>query len=113
MLGQLHLNQFYGCEYFFYEFNVFSKKGEKSDLYFIETNSDESTISILEKIITTKIKKEFNFEPEKDVQVLTAVHKGLSGTKNLNRILQNMLNKNVDEYTIKRNDFEYKVGDKS
>tara|TARA_B100000700_G_C15063014_1_gene867330 strand:+ start:6320 stop:8554 length:2235 start_codon:yes stop_codon:yes gene_type:complete len=94
------------------EFNVFSKKGEKSDLYFIETNSDESTISILEKIITTKIKKEFNFEPEKDVQVLTAVHKGLSGTKNLNRILQNMLNKNVDEYTIKRNDFEYKVGDK-
>ncbi len=95
-------------------FDIVSNKDKKSDLYFIDTDSDEKTVCILEKIIKEKI-EDFGFNIYNDVQVLTSIHQGLSGTINLNNILQKILNKTYDEddiNKIKAYNFSYKINDK-
>lgn len=90
----------------FFEYE--NKKGD--DFFFIKTSSDENTLEKIKDMIKTNIPKAFNMNPKKDVQVLTPMHEGLLGRKNLNLELQKLLNgdqKNV----IKRGDLEFRESD--
>ena len=75
-------------------------KARLQDFYFFQIEEPEK---ILEKIISLckeKIPEKFKFDPIKDIQVLTAMHKGLIGTSNLNMELQKVLNPSTDKLII-------------
>ena len=85
-------------------------KDRLQDFYFFQIEEPEK---ILEKIISLckeKIPEKFKFDPIKDIQVLTAMHKGLIGTSNLNMELQKVLNPSIDE--LIRGSKVFKPGDK-
>ncbi len=85
-------------------------KDRLQDFYFFQIEEPEK---ILEKIISLckeKIPEKFKFDPIKDIQVLTAMHKGLIGTSNLNMELQNVLNPSTAE--LSRGSKVFKPGDK-
>ena len=85
-------------------------KDRLQDFYFFQIEEPEK---ILEKIISLckeKIPEKFKFDPIKDIQVLTAMHKGLIGTSNLNMELQKVLNPSTDE--LIRGSKVFKPGDK-
>ncbi len=94
-----------------FDFNTVYDKKELQDFYFLQTDTDEETLKKIKVIINNRIEKTFNFDNSKDLQILSATHEGTLGTKNLNVILQNMLNKE-EGYTIKKGDFVYKKNDK-
>tara|TARA_B100002019_G_C21269823_1_gene601551 strand:+ start:1468 stop:3663 length:2196 start_codon:yes stop_codon:yes gene_type:complete len=99
------------CDYG--KFNVFSKKEKESDLYFINTTSDQSSVDILKTIVNEKVEETFKMDKFKDLQILTPIHSGLVGSVNINNIAQELINKNdEDEYTIRHNNFNYKKNDK-
>jgi len=87
-------------------------KEKIEDFYFLSTNSDEDTLSKMKYIIDNKVKQSFKFNPQKDVQILSATHQGELGTESLNIILQDILNRGNDSETIQKGHFKYKKNDK-
>ena len=66
--------------------------GQKNDFYFIHQEDPEKVLEIILKLIKERIPRRFGFDPVKDIQVLTPMHKGLTGAGNLNIELQKALN---------------------
>lgn len=62
------------------------------DFYFIEQNDPEQVLKVLLDLVCHRIPNRFRFDPLKDIQVLSPMHKGNVGTENLNRALQEALN---------------------
>jgi exodeoxyribonuclease V alpha subunit len=62
-----------------------------SDFYFVEKEGPHDCAQTIVKLVTERIPKRFGFDPVKDVQVLTPMHKGECGAANLNRLLQSAL----------------------
>lgn len=94
-----------------FNFHPSYDKNSLEDFYFLPTETDAETLNKLKFIIENKINKSFDFDPLKDLQILSAIHDSDLGTRNLNVFLQNMLNQN-DGYNIKKSDFNYKKNDK-
>lgn len=63
-------------------------KNKDTDLYFIETDSIENTISELESLISHRIKEYYGENVSKDMQVLTPIKKTDIGTFELNKMIQ-------------------------
>jgi exodeoxyribonuclease V alpha subunit len=81
-----------------------------SEFYFIEQNNPEKVVSTIAELCTRAIPERFGFDPVKEVQVLTPMHKGVVGTINLNQVLQKVLNPNP--VTINAVNNSFKPGDK-
>jgi len=81
-----------------------------SDFYFIEQNNPEEVVSTIAELCTMAIPERFGFDPVKEVQILTPMHKGVTGTINLNQALQKVLNPNPATINAANNSF--KPGDK-
>jgi exodeoxyribonuclease V alpha subunit len=67
-------------------------KDGQQDFYFFQTEEPERIVEQIIRLCKEKIPERFGFDPVKDIQVLTAMHKGLLGTSNLNAELQRALN---------------------
>jgi len=80
------------------------------DFYFIEQEDPEKVLSTILELCCNRIPARFNFNPLSDIQVLTPMHKGIIGTANLNRVLQQALNPSND--TIERMGRTFKRRDK-
>ncbi|MCF8024243.1 MAG: ATP-dependent RecD-like DNA helicase [Desulfobacteraceae bacterium] len=65
---------------------------EETDFYFIEQQEPEKVVDIIVELVSKRIPRRFFFDPVDDVQVLSPMHKGVCGTANLNRLLQERLN---------------------
>lgn len=63
-----------------------------SDFYLIEKDDPEEAVRIIKELVGRRIPERFGFDPVKDVQVLSPMHKGAVGTENLNRELRDVLN---------------------
>jgi len=79
------------------------------DFYFIEQDDPEKVLATILELCCNRIPARFDFNPLSDVQVLTPMHKGIVGTTNLNRVLQDALNDSSDAIerlgrTFKRRD---------
>lgn len=81
----------------------FLKKGEdlieeelKEDFFFIKENSQEKMVSEIISLCTGRLKKYGNYDFFQNIQVLTPTKKGLLGTKELNKVLQQKLNPNIN-----------------
>jgi len=63
--------------------------------------------------VTERIPKRFGFDPVQDIQVLTPMHRGDLGSRNLNQLLQEKLNPAAsDKAEVQRFGHVYRVGDK-
>ncbi|TYT74145.1 SF1B family DNA helicase RecD2 [Desulfobotulus mexicanus] len=63
-----------------------------SEFYFIRQGSPEKVVETIVALCSQRIPERFGFDPLKEVQVLTPMHKGEVGTLFLNQVLQNALN---------------------
>ncbi|MCX7337956.1 MAG: ATP-dependent RecD-like DNA helicase [Alphaproteobacteria bacterium] len=84
---------------------------EKSDFYFIETETPEDALGAILKLVTTRIPQKFGLSPLSDIQVLSPMTRGIIGTHTLNKELQQALNPNPGQ-SIERFGTTFGVGDK-
>jgi exodeoxyribonuclease V alpha subunit len=80
------------------------------DFYFIHQEDPEKVLSTILELCCDRIPNRFNLDPILDVQVLSPMHKGMIGTKNLNRVLQQSLNPSED--VIERMGQHFRRGDR-
>ncbi len=81
-----------------------------SDFFFIESKDPKQTANLISDLCSKRLPKKYNLNPVSDIQVLTPMKKGETGTDNLNKILQSALNKN--EKILKHAAAEFRLGDK-
>ncbi len=85
-------------------------RGELEDFYFIEQEDPEKALDIITELVSTRIPRRFSLDPFDDIQVLSPMHKGIAGTENLNRTLQDILNRSG--VSIARGERIFKLHDK-
>ena len=85
--------------------------GKDSDFFFIETEGvSEGVISQIIQLCASRLPKYYKFNPVSDIQVLTPMKRSETGADNLNRVLQDALNKNT--LMLRRGATEYRLNDK-
>jgi len=83
---------------------------QESDFFFIAEEDPEKVLATIKALCSERVRKKFGFDPMRDVQVLTPMHKGLCGSENLNRELQATLN--ASGPSVQRFGRTYRVGDR-
>lgn len=98
--------------------DVFIKKGETQeeldeDFFFINENNQEKILEQVISLCSGRLKKMGDYDFFKNIQVITPTKKGLLGTKDLNRALQEKLNPHING-KIEKNVMGtiFRVGDK-
>lgn len=85
-------------------------KNESGDFYFIKEDEHEKIPEIIVDLCKQRLPNKFNLNFLKDIQVLSPMHKGLTGVENINSLLQKELNPRG--IFISRGKTTYRVGDK-
>jgi len=88
-----------------------SEGTELTDFYFIPSETPEDIYAKLVQVVTERIPKRFNFDPIKDIQILTPMNRGGLGSHSLNAELQAKLNSN-SEPKVTRFGTTFSPGDK-
>jgi exodeoxyribonuclease V alpha subunit len=83
---------------------------KESDFFFIVEEDPGKVLATIKTLCAERVPKKFGFDPMRDVQVLTPMHKGLCGSENLNRELQATLNPTGP--VVQRFGRTYRVGDR-
>ncbi len=65
---------------------------DASDFFFIHEDDPQRVLATIQALCRERIPRRFGFDPMRDIQVLTPMHKGVCGSENLNRELQVALN---------------------
>ncbi len=84
--------------------------GVVSDFYFIEEEDPEKAVAKIKRLCLERVPKRFGLHPVRDIQVLTPMHRGVTGVENLNAELQSLLN--PGENAVARGHRLFKNGDK-
>ena len=87
------------------------KKEDKSDFYFIETETPEDCKEKILELVSNRIPKAFSFNPITEIQVLCPMNRGGVGARSLNIDLQTVLNPTIQN-KVERFGSTYGVGDK-
>ncbi len=82
----------------------------RQDFYFIQQEDPEQVLETILNLCSTKVPEKFGFDPLRDIQVLTPMHRGVIGATNLNAELQKRLNPATDE--LHRGGRAFRAGDK-
>ncbi|MFA5689094.1 MAG: ATP-dependent RecD-like DNA helicase [Kiritimatiellales bacterium] len=89
----------------------FPEEGDKSsDLYFIGVEAPKKALGVISHMIKEVIPKRFGFNPLNDIQILTPMQKGELGARNLNQLMQALLNPCGDE--VERFGIIFRTGDR-
>ncbi|HTS19687.1 MAG TPA: ATP-dependent RecD-like DNA helicase [Verrucomicrobiae bacterium] len=83
---------------------------DEGDFFFIAEEEPEKVLATIKTLCGERVPKKFGFDPMRDVQVLTPMHKGLCGSENLNRELQATLNPTGP--VVQRYGRTYRTGDR-
>ena len=92
--------------------NLDVTRHDTSDFYFVEARDPEDGVSKMIEIVKNRLPTRFGFDPMTDVQVLCPMNRGGLGARALNVALQHALNPPMDEVSIERFGYTYRVGDK-
>jgi exodeoxyribonuclease V alpha subunit len=84
--------------------------GPGDDFCFIEQEEPGEVRRIILELVQRRIPRRFGFHPLDQIQVLTPMHRGESGSEKLNAELQRTLN--PGEAAVLRGEREYRVNDK-
>jgi exodeoxyribonuclease V alpha subunit len=87
-----------------------SAEGPNGEFYVVERRGDEPAADTVVEMVSTRIAKRFGLDPVRDVQVLTPMHRGASGTLALNERLQAVLNPSGPSVRVGQR--LYRLGDK-
>lgn len=79
-------------EHFLLKENSELEEGTNDDFFFINEKVQEKMVMQIVSLCTGRLKKYGNYDFFQDIQILTPTKKGLLGTKELNKILQENLN---------------------
>lgn len=82
-----------------------------TDLYYIKVESEQEALEQMSSLLSHRIQSFAKLNIVKDLQVLTPTKKRELGTSNLNKEIQELLNKNND-ITKTANNRTFKIGDK-
>ena len=83
------------------------------DFFFIKENSQERMLAQVVSLCTGRLEKFGNYDFFQNIQVLSPTKKGILGTKELNKILQQQLNSNKDNLPEKSSmGAIYRIGDR-
>jgi exodeoxyribonuclease V alpha subunit len=63
-----------------------------TDFFFVERKDPQKALDTVVDLVTNRIPKKFGFEPKRDIQVLSPMHRGEIGVAKLNEVLQGRLN---------------------
>lgn len=74
---------------------VEEKEDKLDDFFYINENSQEKILQDVISLSSGRLQKYGNYDFFKNIQVLTPTKKGMLGTKELNKQLQNVLNPNI------------------
>ena len=85
-------------------------KNQLQDYYFIEESDQEKIVEKILLLNTERIPQRFKLDPMKEIQVLTPMHRGITGASQLNRNLQEKIN--PDAKGIEHREQWFRVGDK-
>ena len=85
-------------------------KDQLQDYYFIEESDQEKIVEKILLLNTERIPQRFKLDPMKEIQVLTPMHRGITGASQLNRNLQEKIN--PDAKGIEHREQWFRVGDK-
>ena len=86
------------------------EEGGPQDFFVIERRDPLQTNETIVELVKTRIPRRFGFDPVRDVQVLTPMHRGEAGAMALNASLQAALNPTGPSIT--RGNVSFRVGDK-
>jgi exodeoxyribonuclease V alpha subunit len=86
------------------------KTKEESDFFFIQADDPEVALNNIVTLVSHRIPKKFHFDPIDQIQVLAPMRRGVIGTENLNRVLQETLNPGKEP--VSRYGRSYCLGDK-
>jgi exodeoxyribonuclease V alpha subunit len=83
-----------------------SGNDELSEFYFIQKEDPQKAVEAIVELCSKRIPNRFSLNPLDDIQVITPMHKGETGTINLNKILQKELNSSPEEIKSGFNSFK-------
>jgi exodeoxyribonuclease V alpha subunit len=91
-------------------------KDSPTDCQFIEVDSSDEIRDVVLKLLTDVLPNKYNFDPTRDVQILSPMNRGDLGTISINLELQKILNpdprEHIREASQKPRDGELRDGDK-
>ena len=79
------------------------EEGTEDDFFFIKENYQEKMLAQVVSLCTGRLEKYGNYDFFQNIQVLSPTKKGMLGTKELNKILQEQLNPNINKLPEKSN----------
>ena len=80
------------------------------DFYFIKESNPEKIVEKILLMSTERIPQRFELDPMMDIQVLTPMHRGVTGAINLNRKLQDVINPGAKG--LEHREQWFRIGDK-
>jgi exodeoxyribonuclease V alpha subunit len=87
-----------------------SAEGKSGEFYLVDRKGDDAAADGLLELVTKRIPQRFGLHPARDVQVLTPMHRGATGTIALNERLQKALN--PEGPSVKVGQRLFRLGDK-
>ena len=81
-----------------------------ADFFVVPRRTPEEAAELVRELVVTRIPRRFGFDPKKDIQVLTPMHRGPAGTIALNELLQTALN--PDGPALESRGQKLRLGDK-
>lgn len=89
------------------------RNGKSSDCFFLDARSPEEIADLLSNLLARRLPRAYQFQKERDIQVLSPMNKGELGSVELNRIFQQQLRSPQALATAhKRGEMLFAVGDK-
>jgi len=86
------------------------KNSADSDFFFIKEDEPQEVQNIICDLVQTRLPRKYDYDPIREIQVLSPMYQGETGASQLNEILQERLN--PDQKELIRGDSKYKVGDR-
>ena len=81
-----------------------------ADFFVVPRRTPEEAADLVRELVVTRIPRRFGFDPKRDIQVLTPMHRGPVGTIALNELLQAALN--PDGPALESRGQKLRLGDK-
>ena len=84
-----------------------------SDFFFFKRTDYQQALQLIVDLTKTRLPKAYNYSPTEDIQILTPSRKGVTGTVELNKLLQSEINPPAkDKQEKKGYVYTYREGDK-
>ena len=86
------------------------KEAPEADFFWVNQEEPERVVDIVRDLSCERIPAVYGLDPLRDIQVLTPMHKGPAGTRQLNEVLQEKLNPKGVE--LRRGDRRFRIRDR-